>query len=247
MNHKADIRFVILTVIISGVRILLSLFNIYYHYDFDVWQHLDLMKLMMESIRAEDSANLLCIILQILPQGLFIIYIANSHLKELKENFVYIFTRTKSREKCFRNTVIKTCSYIVLYESVYVIISFLIDASIKCKNTITISRVLLLFVLYIMQMFLFVLFSNFLILFFSDIVCYIGTFILLVLPITIVGVLYENDKPWMMAVKLIPFNYGNYGYLSSNNTIIGYILMILILCMILYFYLTRRLKKYELI
>lgn len=248
MKIKVDKHALKLTFIFSVIHFLLALYYAYFCLGNDFIVQGDFLKILMGGIRVEESGNLFCVILYLFPRCLFCVYVANGFMKDLKTNFLYIFLRTNKREIWLRGAIVKTAMSTLCYESFFGI--FIVAIKIFMWNDVhfAVDEFLIMFVMEFMQVFMLVLFSNILLLFFSETAGVFGTLLELSVPTLITGVTYENNGAWQYPAKCIPFNLGNYNYMSScNMNMFIAALVILVLCIVMYVIAAWRINRYELI
>ena len=237
-----------LILLFSLMHFLMSMFYAYYCLGNDFYMQEDFLEILMGGIRVQESGNLFCVMLYVIPRCMFCVYVANVFMRDLKTNFVYIFLRTSKRELWLRSTVLKTALSILCYESFFGILVLATKAVMWKDMQFSIWPFVTMLIMEFLQLLMLVLFSNVLLLFMSETASIFGTLLELAAPIVVTGVVFDNNGAWQYPAKWIPFNLGNYNYMSSchvNLLMTG--LGILILCIAIYIFAAWRIKKYELI
>lgn len=248
MKIKVDKNSMKLTLIFSLIHFGFALYYSYFCLGQDFIGQNNFLKILMGGIRVEESGNLFCVIMYIMPRCLFCVYVANVFMKDLKTNFIYIFIRTNKRETWLRETMIKTVKCALCYECFFTVLVFAVKIIRWNSVYFDAEEFLTMFLTEILQMVMLVMFSNILLLFLSETVCVFGTLIELAVPILITGITYDNNGAWQYPAKIILFNLGNYNYISECNMNLGIeVSLILVFCVVMYVIAVWRVNRYELI
>lgn len=248
MKIKVDKNSLKLILIFSVIHFGLALYYSYFCLGDDFIRQDNFLKILIGGIRIEESGNLFCVIMYIMPRCLFCVYVANGFMKELKTNFLYIFLRTNKREAWLRGTMIKTAKSTLYYEIFFAIFVLAVKIFMWSNVCFNVDEFLIMLLLEFLQMIMLVMFSNILLLFLSETVCVFVTLLELAAPILITGITYESNGAWQYPAKVIPFNLGNYNYISACNINLGIeVSVILGLCIVMYVVAVWRINRYELI
>ena len=204
-------------------------------------------RVLMGGLQVEDSTSFFCILLSILPSFFLCILVGNQFMQELKNNFLYIFLRTKKRSLWLNKNIQKILFSILYYEGIFIACVLLLKFLFYQDISIRVMAVFEMMVMKVFQLSFIMIFSSILLLFVSDATGILITFICFALPVLITGSLYDNNGPWELAAKWIIFNWGNYNYsFAVNMNSWVYIIMIGILNVVLYMVAKRKINRYEL-
>lgn len=248
MNLKINRHARNLTLICSLLHVLLSLYYVYLCLGNDFLAQESFWRIWMGGIRAEDSANLFYMILYLFPRWLFCLYVANSFMKDLKTNFIYIFLRTRNRGIWLRKTILKTAASVLYYEFFFICCALALKIFIQSPVRFSVSEFIEMSAMESLQLFMLALFSNLLFLFLSETLCIFGTLLELSVPTLVTGIIYENNGTWQHPAQWIPFNLGNYSYVTACHLQPALVFLgITLFCAMLYFIGIWRIDRYELI
>ena len=210
-------------------------------------QKIPLVNVVFGGITVEESNNLVYVVLCTVPEFLFCNYISNSFIKELKTNFIYIFLRETNRSKWMVKTVYKIIVCIVFYEILSMIILFIVMCIVS-KMSVVLLDFLGMLVLYFLKMLVLAVLTNYLLLRFQETIAIFSNMLMLIVPVFATGMLFSMRGKWEQSVLLIPFNWGNYNYVTQAQ----YQPIIFAICLVVLYYLLYKLsekclKGYELI
>lgn len=244
MNTKINKQFLSRIFLLAVMNVL---FSGYLFSDLNSFKNDRIIHFLFGSISVECSSNIILVMFKVIPIILFLSWVVNKYISELKDNFLYIFLRTNNRELCLKKNMVKIFISIFLYEIFVMLIMLIFFIAPRESKEISVINLVVLLIINTLQLFMLAMISNMLVLFKSEVVCNLGNIILTTAPLVIVGALYEERKQWIIFAKWFPLNLGNYVYLNSMKENIISILLMIVINFVLYYATAYRLKKYELL
>lgn len=244
MNTKINKQFLSRIFLLAVMNVL---FSGYLFSDLNSFKNDRIIHFLFGSISVECSSNIILVMFKVIPIILFLSWVVNKYISELKDNFLYIFLRTNNRELCLKKNMVKIFISIFLYELFVMLIMLIFFIAPRESKEISVINLVVLLIINTLQLFMLAMISNMLVLFKSEVVCNLGNIILTTAPLVIVGALYEERKQWIIFAKWFPLNLGNYVYLNSMKENIISILLMIVINFVLYYATAYRLKKYELL
>lgn len=244
MNTKINKQFLSRIFLLAVMNVL---FSGYLFSDLNSFKNDRIIHFLFGSISVECSSNIILVMFKVIPIILFLSWVVNKYISELKDNFLYIFLRTNNRELCLKKNMVKIFISIFLYEIFVMLIMLIFFIAPRESKDISVINLVVLLIINTLQLFMLAMISNMLVLFKSEVVCNLGNIILTTAPLVIVGALYEERKQWIIFAKWFPLNLGNYVYLNSMKENIISILLMIVINFVLYYATAYRLKKYELL
>lgn len=203
-------------------------------------------RLILGGLEAETSMNILYVAIMVLPDFLFYHYISGKYIRQLKENYVYIFVREKNMVKWWRKFFCLCIRHITIYEAVTIL--FFLFTGLRLQNNfeIQIFQFMEMVLCQLFRLIIIMTICNILLLKFNELIALFTNLMIQVLPIFVVGVLYDLDGAWKEAITYLPFNWYYYNYLMELDAKLSLILgWLFILEIILYLYTEVLFKKYE--
>lgn len=203
-------------------------------------------RLILGGVEAETSMNILYVAIMVLPDFLFYHYINGKHIQQLKENYVYIFVREKNMVKWWRKFFCLSLWHITIYEAAVTLIFLFIKLRLQNNSEIRISQFIEMILCQLLRLIIIITICNILLWKFNEMIAMFANLMIQVLPLFVVGVLYDIDGAWKEAIIYLPFNWYHYNYLVELNINPFVILGLLgVLEIMLYLYSEILFKKYE--
>mgnify|MGYP004476428289 CR=1 FL=1 len=188
---------------------------------------------VLNGMDVEQSSNLFYVMLYTLPNFIFVYYIVNTFIYELKENFVYIILRTSKYSYWW----FKTEKNIIVSNIIYEVIIFLFIGFtyiILDSEQINYKKLILMILIDLSFRIMISLFSSVIYYISSETVEIISVLVMLLLPPLIVGMLYEMHQNWKIAIILCFLQWGNVRYLEvANMNYMVTIIEILFVCVLI--------------
>ena len=226
----------VMFVTVLGAAVVKCLMLIGYWY-LSKYEEIGFWKLLFGGVEITKSKYILNVVMQILPDFLFYHYVCGKYIRELKENYVYIFVREKSLKRWMRKISAICVFNILIYEVVTVVVLFCLGKGFHLNLIIQRGELLSILILQFMKLLIIVFFCNILLFKFNESVAVYANLFMQALPSFLVGVLYDAGGAWEIAVQCIPVNWCNYNYISTLhiNPIIMIVLSV-ILVVVMYLY-----------
>lgn len=207
---------------------------------------LSFWELLLGGLQAEQSRYILFVVIQFFPDFLFYHYICSKYIKDLKENYCFIFVRERNRKRWLKKFSFLSFSNILLYEAITILLLFLAGSWLQENLSIQISKFFIIILCQIVKLTLLTLFCNMLLLRFNEMVSVYGNLLIQSLPLFLVGILYDTNGPWREAIKYLPVYWCHYNYLSQAKMPLPAMLFFtIILGGILYLYSEKLFQNYE--
>lgn len=252
-------------ILVSIISIILNYF--YYHNILSINKVVEgkkILQLYFGGIFASESYKIIEVIIYIIPITL-IVMLGINIVREFKENYVYIFTRTRSFRHWFEKILVKDMYYITLFLFLSLIILWLFEGQaihLKLFLCLYTFKILL---MYWLQYLIIILFTQVLFFYTKEEITTIITLSFVSIPVIITGIFYKEGSNLLKLCRYFIFNRGIYNYhegcilnSSNNNFIIEceslknmnlYISLLwqVIIIVMLYFIGIHKLKKIELL
>lgn len=230
---------------ILGLAILRELFLLCYLYlnkgcDIGFW------RLVSGGIEVEKSKYILCVVIYIFPDILLCHYVCNRYITQLKQNYIYIFTRERNMKKWLKKFIIISFFDIVLYEIISTGMFFFTGNRMHEKLVTQVYEFVTIIILHIIKLAFIIIFCDIFLIKFNEMVSIYSNLLIQALPVFLTGILYDMNGSWEMAVKYIPVNWCNYNYILKAE--INPVVIICLLCILIefmYLYLKKVFKDYE--
>ena len=251
------------------IGILNITFNyIYYHYILNLNEIVEskaIIQFYFGGIFVNESCKILKLIIYMLPIILISIFIGIKLVNELKDNFVYIFTRTQNRAYWLKKIFLKDIIYITFFELISFSMFLILEGQAIFIDNISWSFVANILFMNWLQYLNIILLIQVISLYTKDDIGIISGLLLVIFPIILTGVLYESGFSNANLGRYFIFNRGIYNYhypCSVNSSHYNYIfefislnnmnkyvsLVIQVIFMnVLYFIGRNKLKRYELL
>ena len=197
---------------VLGMSALNALLLLYYFYmagngSSSFWE------MLLGGIGIVESRNILFIVIFILPDFLFYFCARARCIRQLKENYVYIFVRERDMKVWVRKYAAASLLEMLLYKLATVIMLCAIGSALGVRTGIAPDTAVLLILAQFSRSAGIMLFCDLILLGFNELAAVYVNLFLQALPLFAVGVLYDLEGPWEMAVKCLPPNWCNYNYL----------------------------------
>lgn len=203
-------------------------------------------RLIFGGLEVETSMNILYVAIMVLPDFLFYHYISGKYIWQLKENYVYIFVREKNMVKWWRKFFCLSFQDIIIYEAATILIFLFIGIRLQNYSEIQVFQFIEMVLCQLFRLIIIMTICNILLLKFNELIALFANLMIQVLPLFVVGVLYDIDGAWKEAITYLPFNWYHYNYLMELDInpllILGWLFILEIM---LYLYSEVLFKRYE--
>ncbi len=194
-------------------------------------------RLTLGGLEVETSMNILYVAIMTLPDFLFYHYISSKYIRQLKENYVYIFVREKNMANWWRKFFGLGVKHLIIYEVAAVLILLISGIGLQKNIEISISQFIEIILCQLLRLVIIMTICNILLLKFNEMIAVFTNLVIQVVPFFVVGVLYDIDGAWKKAIIYIPFNWYHYNYLIELNSNFFVILgMLVVFEIMLYLY-----------
>jgi len=199
---------------IFGIAVLNAALLFYYLY-LNQNQGDDFFRMLLGGIGLAESSSVLNVVIYVFPDFIFCHCICCRYIRQLKENYVYIFVREKNMKRWLKKFSVISFLDILIYKVITVIILFLAGMVLQEKLVIQPGGFMVFILCQCVRLAMIVVFCNLLLLKFDETVSIYANLLVQALPLFLAGVLYDMDGAWEAAVTYIPVNWCNCNYLAE--------------------------------
>lgn len=232
--------------VIGAIAALKSIFLLYYlrmHTD----SALGYWEMLLGGLQAAEGRVILFVVIQTLPDFLFY-YFVGGYIGELKDNYVYIFVRERNMKYWIRRFAVRSLSEVLFYQAAAALLLFVAGICLQRGVFIELGRFAFLFLCQFVKISVFMLFCNILFFRINELAAVYADLVIQALPPFAVGVLYDMEGAWRLAVKYVPFNWCSYSYVQQAGLDPAVMLCLLMAAgMLSYWYLEKLFSNYEVV
>lgn len=191
-----------------------------------------------------DGRDIINVVLQIFPDFLLFSLCIGRSMSQLKDNYIYLALRKRNAKVWLRKYSAEAFMDIWLYEMFTVLV--LMGAGIKERWILPEISLILMILCQVMTFSVITLICNILAWQYNETVAIYANLLIQAFPLFLVGVMYDMDGPWRMAIKYIPMNWCRFNYMMELD-VHPYVMILLstVLVVGLYLYLEKLFKNYE--
>ena len=232
--------------VIGAIAALKSIFLLYYlrmHTD----SGLGYWEMLFGGLQAAEGRVILFVVIQTLPDFLFY-YFVGGYIGELKDNYVYIFVRERNMRYWIRRSTVRSLGEILFYQAAAALLLFVAGICLQDGVFIGPGRFVFLFLCQFVKISVFMVFCNILFFRINELTAVYADLVIQALPPFAVGVLYDTEGAWRLAVKYVPFNWCSYSYVLQAGLDPAVMLCLLTAAgMLSYWYLEKLFCNYEVV
>lgn len=201
-------------------------------------------ELLYGGMGISESQDIINVVLQIFPDFLLFSLCIGRSLSQLKDNYIYIALRERNATVWLLKFCIATFIGIWFYEGITVLI--MLGVCLEQGWALPEISLIPMILCQVMTLSVIALLCGILVWQCNESVAIYANLLLQAFPLFLVGVLYDMNGAWQMAIKCVPLNWCRFNYVMELN-IQPYFMLLLsvILASGLYWYLKRLFKKYE--
>lgn len=201
-------------------------------------------ELLYGGMKSSESQDIINVVLQVFPDFLLFSICIGRSLCQLQDNYIYIALRKRNVKAWLNKFSAAAFIGIWIYEGVTVLILFTV--CLKKRWMLPGNALIPMIFCQVMALLVIVLICSILAWKYNETVGIYANLLLQAFPLFLVGVLYDMDGRWQMAIKCIPLNWCRFNYIMELD-LCPYLMLLLSvpLVMGLYWYLKRLFMKYE--
>ena len=201
-------------------------------------------ELLYGGMKSSESQDIINVVLQIFPDFLLYSLCIGRTLSQLKDNYIYIALRERNVKVWLHKFSFATFTGIWLYEGVTVLVLF--GVCLKQGWMLPEINLILMILCQVMTLSVIVLICSILVWKYNESTAIYVNLLFQAFPLFLVGMLYDMNGAWEMAIKYIPLNWCRFSYMMELDLEPYFMLLLsVVLASGLYWYLKRRFQKYE--